>query len=34
LIDGRIAATGGEELAEKLEKDGYKSFRWTAEETT
>jgi len=32
LIDGRIAATGGEELAEKLEKDGYKSFRWTAEE--
>ena len=27
LIDGRIAATGGEELAEKLEKDGYKSFR-------
>ena len=32
LIDGRIAATGGGELAEKLEKDGYKSFRWTAEE--
>ena len=34
LIDGKIAATGGEELAERLEKDGYKSFRWTAEETT
>ena len=32
LIDGKIAATGGEELAERLEKDGYKSFRWTAEE--
>ena len=27
LINGRIAATGGEELAEKLEKEGYKSFR-------
>jgi Fe-S cluster assembly ATP-binding protein len=27
LVDGRIAATGGEELAEKLEKEGYKSFR-------
>ena len=27
LIDGKIAATGGEELAERLEKDGYKSFR-------
>ena len=27
LIDGRIAATGGNELAEKLEKDGYRNFR-------
>ena len=27
LIDGRIAATGGEELAEKLEKEGYKTFK-------
>ena len=30
LIDGKITATGGGELAEKLEKEGYKSFRWTA----
>lgn len=27
LIDGRIVATGGMELAEKLEKSGYDSFR-------
>ncbi|MEX0806264.1 MAG: Fe-S cluster assembly ATPase SufC [Patescibacteria group bacterium] len=27
LVDGKIKATGGEELAEKLEKEGYKSFR-------
>ncbi len=27
LIDGRIAATGGMELAERLEKSGYDSFR-------
>ncbi|OGC38485.1 Fe-S cluster assembly ATPase SufC [candidate division WWE3 bacterium RBG_19FT_COMBO_53_11] len=32
LIDGKITATGGGELAEKLEKEGYKSFRWTAGE--
>lgn len=27
LIEGQLAATGGVELAEKLEKDGYKKFR-------
>jgi len=27
LIDGRIVASGGMELAEKLEADGYESFR-------
>ena len=27
LIDGRIVASGGIELAEKLEADGYESFR-------
>ena len=27
LIDGRIVATGGMELAERLEKSGYDSFR-------
>ncbi len=27
LIDGRIVATGGPELAHKLETDGYESFR-------
>ncbi len=27
LIDGRIEATGGPELAKQLERDGYESFR-------
>ena len=27
LVDGRIVATGGMELAERLEKSGYDSFR-------
>ena len=30
LIDGRIVASGGMELAERLERDGYESFRVTA----
>jgi Fe-S cluster assembly ATP-binding protein len=30
LIDGRITATGGMELAEQLERDGYDAFRATA----
>ncbi len=30
LIDGRIVASGGIELAERLERDGYESFRVTA----
>ncbi|WP_436795169.1 Fe-S cluster assembly ATPase SufC [Actinospongicola halichondriae] len=29
LVDGRIVASGGMELAEKLEADGYDSFRGT-----
>jgi len=27
LVDGRIVATGGMEIAEQLEKSGYDSFR-------
>jgi Fe-S cluster assembly ATP-binding protein len=27
LIDGRIVASGGMDIAEKLERDGYESFR-------
>ena len=27
LVDGRIVASGGMEIAEKLERDGYESFR-------
>ena len=27
LIDGRIVASGGPELAEQLETDGYEAFR-------
>ena len=30
LVDGRIVATGGMELAEQLERDGYDAFRPTA----
>jgi Fe-S cluster assembly ATP-binding protein len=30
LIDGRIIASGGMELAEQLERDGYDGFRETA----
>jgi len=30
LIDGRITATGGMELVEQLERDGYDAFRATA----
>ncbi|HEY5873709.1 MAG TPA: Fe-S cluster assembly ATPase SufC [Ilumatobacteraceae bacterium] len=30
LIDGRIVASGGMELAERLERDGYESFRVAA----
>ena len=27
LVDGRIVASGGMELAEQLERDGYEAFR-------
>jgi len=27
LVDGRVAATGGPELAEQLERDGYEAWR-------
>jgi Fe-S cluster assembly ATP-binding protein len=27
MIDGRIVATGGLELVERLERDGYESWR-------
>ncbi len=27
LVDGRIVASGGMEIAERLERDGYESFR-------
>ena len=30
LVDGRIVASGGMELAEQLERDGYEAFRATA----
>jgi len=30
LVDGRIVASGGMELAEQLERDGYEAFRDTA----
>jgi Fe-S cluster assembly ATP-binding protein len=30
LVDGRIVASGGMEIAERLEADGYESFRGTA----
>jgi Fe-S cluster assembly ATP-binding protein len=30
LIDGRIVANGGMELAEQLERDGYEAFRTLA----
>jgi Fe-S cluster assembly ATP-binding protein len=30
LIDGRIVASGGMEIAERLERDGYESFRGAA----
>ena len=33
LVDGRIVATGGMELAEQLERDGYEAFRTTADST-
>ena len=29
LVDGRIVASGGMEIAERLERDGYESFRGT-----
>jgi Fe-S cluster assembly ATP-binding protein len=29
LVDGRIARSGGKELALELEKEGYKQFGWT-----
>ena len=32
LVDGRIVASGGMELAEQLERDGYESFRSTADD--
>ena len=34
LVDGRIVASGGMELAEQLERDGYEAFRDTASATT
>jgi len=30
LVDGRIVASGGMEIAERLEADGYESFRATS----
>ena len=33
LIDGRIVDSGGPELAERLERDGYDSWRTTPEAT-
>ncbi|HEX4979471.1 MAG TPA: ABC transporter ATP-binding protein, partial [Acidimicrobiales bacterium] len=27
LVDGRIVSSGGPELAERLEREGYESFR-------
>jgi Fe-S cluster assembly ATPase SufC len=27
LIDGRVVASGGMEIAQRLERDGYESFR-------
>jgi Fe-S cluster assembly ATPase SufC len=27
MVDGRIVKSGGMELAEQLERDGYESFR-------
>jgi Fe-S cluster assembly ATP-binding protein len=30
LIDGRIVANGGMELAHQLERDGYEAFRMLA----
>ena len=30
LVGGRIVASGGMELAERLERDGYESFRATS----
>jgi Fe-S cluster assembly ATP-binding protein len=27
LVDGRVVASGGMELAEQLERDGYEAFR-------
>jgi Fe-S cluster assembly ATP-binding protein len=27
LVDGRIVASGGPELAERLEREGYEAFR-------
>ncbi|MEQ9162007.1 MAG: ABC transporter ATP-binding protein, partial [Ilumatobacter fluminis] len=30
LVDGRIVQSGGMELAEQLERDGYEAFRATA----
>ena len=27
MVDGRIVASGGMEIAERLERDGYESFR-------
>jgi len=34
LVDGRIVATGGMELAEQLERDGYDAFRPRGGDTT
>ena len=31
LVDGRIVASGGMELAEQLERDGYDAFREAAD---
>ena len=31
LMGGRIVASGGMEIAERLERDGYESFRELAE---
>jgi Fe-S cluster assembly ATP-binding protein len=30
LVDGRIVQSGGMELVEQLERDGYEAFRATA----
>jgi Fe-S cluster assembly ATPase SufC len=32
-VDGNIVETGGVELSEKLEKEGYESYQWAIFQT-